>query len=59
MVQNLVWAIDYNITAISSATGVFSRWGFFLSPQIGAFIMALSSVIVVLNTLTLKRVKFN
>lgn len=56
MVQNLFWALGYNIVAIPAAAGVFATWGFFLRPEIGALVMSLSTVIVVLNALTLRRV---
>lgn len=56
MIQNLVWALGYNIVAIPAAAGVFAAWGFFLRPEIGAFVMSLSTVIVVANAMTLKRV---
>lgn len=56
MVQNLVWALGYNIIAIPAAAGVFAVWGFFLRPEIGALVMSLSTVIVVINSLTLKRI---
>jgi Cu2+-exporting ATPase len=55
MIQNLVWALGYNIVAIPAAAGVFAVWGFFLRPEIGALVMSLSTVIVVANALTLKR----
>lgn len=57
MVQNLVWAVGYNVVAIPAAAGVFSKWGLFLRPDVGAFLMAMSSVIVVINALQLRRVK--
>ncbi|PIQ92192.1 MAG: heavy metal translocating P-type ATPase [Parcubacteria group bacterium CG11_big_fil_rev_8_21_14_0_20_39_22] len=57
MIQNLVWALGYNIIAIPAAAGVFSVWGFFVRPEIGAIVMSLSTVIVVLNALTLRRVE--
>ena len=57
MVQNLIWALGYNIIAIPAAAGVFAFWGFFLRPEIGAFVMSLSTVIVVLNAFTLYRFK--
>jgi P-type Cu2+ transporter len=57
MIQNLVWALGYNIVAIPAAAGVFAVWGFFLRPEIGALVMSLSTVIVVVNALTLKRIK--
>jgi Cu2+-exporting ATPase len=56
MIQNLVWALGYNVVAIPAAAGVFALWGFFLRPEIGALIMSLSTVIVVINALTLRRV---
>lgn len=57
MVENLVWALGYNIIAIPAAAGVFATFGFFLRPEIGALVMSLSTVIVVLNALTLKRTR--
>ncbi|XKT74805.1 MAG: heavy metal translocating P-type ATPase [Patescibacteria group bacterium UBA2163] len=56
MIQNLVWALGYNIIAIPAAAGAFAVWGFFLRPEIGALLMSLSTVIVVVNAMTLKRV---
>jgi Cu2+-exporting ATPase len=63
MIQNLVWALGYNIVAIPAAAGVFSSsfffGGFFLRPEIGALVMSLSTVIVVVNAMTLKRINLN
>jgi len=56
MIQNLVWALGYNIVAIPAAAGVFAVWGFFLRPEIGALLMSLSTVIVVINALTLRNI---
>lgn len=60
MIQNLVWALGYNIVAIPAAAGVFAHsiffGGFFLRPEIGAFVMSLSTVIVVVNAMLLKRI---
>lgn len=56
MIQNLVWALGYNIVAIPAAAGVFAYWGVFLRPEIGAFVMSLSTVIVVANAMLLKRI---
>lgn len=55
MVQNLVWALGYNVVAIPAAAGAFAAWGIFLRPEVGALIMSLSTVIVVVNAMTLKR----
>lgn len=57
MKQNLAWATGYNILAIPAAAGVFSSWGIVLRPEWGAFLMSLSSVIVVANALLLRRTK--
>lgn len=55
MIENLVWAVGYNVLAIPAAAGLFAPWGFFLSPGVGAFLMSLSSVIVVINAFRLKK----
>ncbi|MFW0870922.1 MAG: heavy metal translocating P-type ATPase [Patescibacteria group bacterium] len=59
MIQNLAWALGYNIIAIPAAAGVFAFWGFFLRPEVGALLMSLSTVIVVINAMTLKRIKLS
>lgn len=56
MIQNLIWALGYNIVAIPAAAGVFAAWGFFVRPEVGALVMSLSTVIVVTNALTLRRI---
>ncbi|MDP3956138.1 MAG: heavy metal translocating P-type ATPase [bacterium] len=55
MIQNLVWALGYNIVAIPVAAGAFAYWGLFLRPEIGALLMSLSTVIVVINALMLRQ----
>ena len=55
IIQNLGWALGYNILAIPAAAGVFAFWGFFLAPEVGALLMSLSTVIVVVNAMTLKK----
>jgi len=59
MVENLVWAVGYNLLAIPAAAGLFIPFGFRLTPAVGAFLMSLSSVIVVANAFLLKRIKLD
>jgi len=55
MKQNLWWAAGYNILAIPIAAGVLIPIGIKLRPEFGALIMATSSIIVVINSLMLKK----
>jgi len=55
MAQNLWWAAGYNIIAIPLAAGVLSSYAVVLPPAVGAIIMSLSTVIVALNSQTLKK----
>ncbi len=57
MIQNLFWATGYNVIAIPLAAGVLSAWGFVLSPAVGALLMSLSTVIVAINAMMLRRAK--
>jgi len=57
MIQNLWWAAGYNIVAIPLAAGVLSRWGFVLSPAVGAVLMSASTVIVAVNAQLLRRTR--
>jgi len=59
MKQNLAWATGYNIIAIPIAAGVLHQYGVMLRPEYAALIMAASSIIVVVNALTLKRVNLS
>ncbi|MBL7696991.1 MAG: copper-translocating P-type ATPase [Chitinophagaceae bacterium] len=53
MIQNLAWAVGYNVIAIPLAAGVLYP-GFVLSPAMGAVLMSLSTVIVAINAQTLR-----
>ena len=53
MIQNLVWAVGYNVIAIPLAAGVLHPY-FTLSPAMGAVLMSLSTVIVAINARMLK-----
>jgi len=55
MIQNLWWAAGYNIVAIPLAAGLLARWGFVLSPAVGALLMSLSTVIVAINAQLLRQ----
>ncbi len=56
--QNLFWAFAYNSAAIPIAFGaLYPFTSFIVSPELAALLMALSSVSVTLNSLTLKRMK--
>ena len=57
MVENLFWAVGYNVLAIPAAAGLFIPLGFRLTPAVGAMLMSLSSVIVVINAMTLRKAK--
>jgi Cu2+-exporting ATPase len=54
MVQNLVWATGYNVVAIPLAAGVLFPLGIMLSPEVGAILMSLSTVIVAVNARLLR-----
>ncbi len=57
MIQNLWLAAGYNIVAIPLAAGVAYAWGILLSPAMGALLMSLSTVVVTINAMLLRRVK--
>ncbi len=54
MVQNLIWATGYNVVAIPLAAGVLYGVGVVLSPEVGAILMSLSTVIVAINARLLR-----
>lgn len=57
MIQNLFWAAGYNIVAIPLAGGALYAYGILLEPAIAAVFMSLSTVVVAINALLLRRQK--
>jgi Cu2+-exporting ATPase len=55
MIQNLWWAAGYNIVAIPLAAGILVNFGVIIDPAVGAILMALSTIIVAINSQTLRR----
>jgi Cu2+-exporting ATPase len=55
MLQNLGWAVGYNVLAIPLAAGVLAPWGITLPPAVGALLMSLSTILVALNAQLLRR----
>ncbi len=53
--QNILWAFGYNLIAIPIAAGIlFPKYGILLTPSIAALLMAISSITVVVNALSLE-----
>jgi Cu2+-exporting ATPase len=58
MKQNLVWASIYNVLAIPVAAGIFyPAFGIALRPEWSALLMSVSSIIVAVNAVLLRRVE--
>jgi len=55
MIQNLWWAAGYNVVAMPLAAGVLVSYGILLQPAVSAVLMSLSTVIVSVNAIFLKR----
>lgn len=55
MIQNLFWATGYNLLALPLAAGVLVSRGIILEPAVAAVFMSVSTVIVALNALLLRR----
>lgn len=53
MIQNLIWAVGYNVVSIPLAAGIFYP-KFVLSPALGAILMSASTVVVAINATFLK-----
>lgn len=57
MIQNLFWATGYNVIGIPLAAGVAYPFGILLTPAVGAIFMSISTVVVSINAMLLRRVK--
>ena len=55
MIQNLFWATGYNAIALPLGAGVLASQGILMQPAIAAIFMSLSTVIVAVNAVLLKR----
>ena len=55
--QNLFWAFIYNIFMIPIAAGVLVKLNVVLTPMYSALAMTISSMLVIFNSLRLKRIK--
>lgn len=55
MIQNLFWATGYNVVAIPLAAGALAFQGVVLQPAVAAIFMSLSTVIVSINAVMLKK----
>jgi Cu2+-exporting ATPase len=53
MIQNLMWAVGYNIVAIPLAAGILYPH-FVLSPAMGAVLMSVSTIVVAFNATLLR-----
>ena len=57
--ENLLWAFIYNLTLVPIAMGTLYNIGIILRPEMAATAMILSDISVILNSLTLLKIKFN
>jgi Cu2+-exporting ATPase len=55
MLQNLAWAVGYNVVAIPLAAGALAWAGVLLPPAAGALAMSVSTIVVALNATLLRR----
>lgn len=55
MLQNLFWATGYNVVALPLAAGVLAPKGILLEPAASAVLMSVSTVIVAVNAVLLRR----
>jgi Cu2+-exporting ATPase len=57
MLENLGWAVGYNVLAIPLAAGVLAPWGITMPPAVGALLMSISTIVVALNAQLLHRLE--
>lgn len=57
MIENLFWATGYNLIAMPLAAGLLAPKGIFLQPAVAALFMSLSTVIVAINAVLLKKLQ--
>ncbi|MBI1971634.1 MAG: cadmium-translocating P-type ATPase [Candidatus Wildermuthbacteria bacterium] len=55
MIQNIFWATGYNVVALPLAAGALAFQGILLQPALAALFMSLSTVIVAVNAMFLRR----
>jgi len=55
MIQNLFWATGYNVVALPLAAGILASKGILLQPALAALFMSLSTVIVAINAMLLRK----
>lgn len=53
MIQNIIWAVGYNVIAIPLSAGVMYP-DFLLSPAVGAILMSISTIVVAINASLLR-----
>jgi Cu2+-exporting ATPase len=54
MLQNLGWALGYNVLAIPLAAGALAWAGVVLPPAVGALAMSISTIVVAVNAMLLR-----
>ena len=57
MLQNLGWAVGYNVVAIPLAAGVLAWAGVVLAPAVGAIAMSVSTIVVAVNAQLLRHLE--
>jgi P-type Cu2+ transporter len=55
MLQNLAWAVGYNVLAIPLAAGALAFAGVVFPPAAGALAMSISTIVVAVNAMLLRR----